>query len=75
MAKQIDCSQLGAEMSRLEAEKRSAQAKEKEAWKAVIPFAVVARYASGKSQAERAEKQIEPLQVEFVRQGCNRHAL
>jgi ABC-type transporter MlaC component len=70
-----DCSQLNAEISKTIVEKRTAREKEQGAWKAVVPFAVMARYVSGKSAAESADKQLDKLYAEFNRQGCTRHGL
>jgi hypothetical protein len=68
-----DCAELGAEIARTEDARRSAKAKQEGAWKAVIPFAVIARYASGKADSGEAEKRLEGLQAELKRQGCGEH--
>lgn len=68
-----DCRQLAAEIARTEEARRAALEKEQGAWKAVIPFAVAARYASGKSDGENAEQRLAALNAEFSRQGCHRH--
>jgi hypothetical protein len=65
-----DCRQLGAEIARSEEAKREALDKQQNAWKAVIPFAVVARYASGKSAAAEADGRLADLKAGFARQGC-----
>jgi hypothetical protein len=70
-----DCSQLEAEIAQAAADKRAALKKEQDAWKAVVPFAVAARFVSGKSAAESADKRFARLQAEFTRQGCTRHGL
>lgn len=70
-----DCRQLDAEMAKAEADKRKALAKEQGAWKAVVPFVVVGQYVSGKSAAQRADKQLETLYAEHTRQGCPRRGL
>lgn len=68
-----DCRQLRAEIARTEEARRAALEKEQGAWKAVIPFVVAARYASGKSDAEQADQRLATLNAEFSRQGCHRH--
>jgi hypothetical protein len=65
-----DCHQLSAEIAVAEAEKHAALEKEKGAWKAVVPFVVVARYADGKLAANKSDKQLDKLRAEFTRQGC-----
>jgi hypothetical protein len=65
-----ECSELLAHITIMEETKRSALEKQQGAWKAVIPFAVVARYAEGKSSAADAEKRLKELKTELARQGC-----
>lgn len=68
-----DCRQLGAEIASTEAARRAAQEKEKEAWKAVLPFAVVARHAKGKAEGAQAEQRLAGLRSQYGRQGCESH--
>lgn len=70
-----DCRQLGAEIARVEGEKRAALEKEQGAWKTVIPFVVVARYVSGKSAVGKADKDLGKMHAEFSRQGCSGHGI
>ena len=65
-----DCSQLRAEIARAEADKRAATEKKEGAWKVVIPFAVAAKYVSGKSAADAADKRLDELRARSARQGC-----
>ena len=67
-----DCRDLGAEIAKFENARRAAQEKERDAWKAVVPFAVVARKASGRADTEKAEKKLEKLRAEYTQQGCDR---
>jgi len=67
------CSRLDVEIADTEEARRAALEKEKGAWKAVVPFAVAARYASGKSAADQADRQLDKLHADFHRQGCDRH--
>ena len=64
------CAALGAEATRLAEAKRVAVGKEQGAWKAVVPFAVAARYASGKAAVDEADRQLAALQARSSRQGC-----
>jgi len=66
-----ECGELQAEIAGVEEAKRSAVARQQAAWKAVIPFAVAARYAGGKSAADDADKRLQQLKHESARQGCN----
>jgi hypothetical protein len=66
-----ECSQLRAEIARTEQEKRAALEKKENAWKVVIPFAVAAQYAAGKSAADSADKRLAELGNQSARQGCS----
>jgi len=68
-----DCRQLGGDIAKTEQARRAALEKQKDAWKVVVPFAVAARYASGKSALAQADKQLAQLRAEFTGQGCDRH--
>jgi len=68
-----DCQQLGADISRVEDNKRAAIEKEKNARKPIIPVVAIAHYVSSKSTAETTDRQIKELRAEFSRQGCDRH--
>lgn len=70
-----DCRQLDTAIANADAEKRDAQKKEQSAWKAIVPFAVMARYVSGKSAVEAATMRLDQLHADFSRQGCTRHGL
>lgn len=70
-----DCRQLSAQIASAEQARRAAREQEKEAWKAVVPFAVVARYAKGKAAAENADKQLDKLYADFKLKGCQPHGV
>jgi hypothetical protein len=69
-----DCSSLGADLTRAEQALRDAAGKQADAWKAVVPFAVAARYASGKAAVADAQRQIDTLRAAATRQGCDHPA-
>lgn len=69
-ASKADCQALLSEMESSEADKRIASEKKANAWKAVVPFIVAARYASSQSQLGEADERIEKLKAQFERQGC-----
>ena len=68
------CSELAASVARAEGTKRAAAEKERDAWKAVVPVAVAARYAHNRAALADAERQLVGLRAEMKRQGCDRHA-
>lgn len=70
-----DCGQIKAEMLGLEQARKAALEKEQNAWKAIVPFVVAARYASGKSEAEKTGRRLEELRAESNRQGCARDGI
>lgn len=67
----LDCGALRAEIQRTEAIRSEALQKEHDAWKAVVPFAVAARYASGKSAVGDADQTLAALRDEHDRRGCD----
>ncbi len=67
----LDCSALRAEIQRTEAVRGEALEKEHDAWKAVVPFAVAARYASSKSTVGDADQTLAALRHERDRRGCD----
>lgn len=68
-----DCRQLEAGIGQARQARQEAQEQGQSAWKAVVPFAVAARYAKSQSAAADAERQLEQLQAEFGRRGCAVH--
>jgi hypothetical protein len=65
-----DCSAIGTEIAHAEEARRAATQKQDDAWKAVVPFAVAARYASGKAAVADADRQLAELRTESDRRGC-----
>jgi hypothetical protein len=65
-----DCNLLFAEIGEAEQAQRAAREKQETAWKAVVPFAIAGRYASGKSEASDAEERLAELRAAWSRQGC-----
>ena len=69
-SEQLDCAELAQQIQRAAAAEREAAQQQRDAWKAVVPFVVVARAANGKAAiAEQQQRQAE-LQAQAVRQGC-----
>jgi hypothetical protein len=66
----LGCSELNAEVERTDQARREAVEKKQGAWKFVVPVAVVGRYAQGAVAAGQADKRLDELKTERVRQGC-----
>ena len=68
------CSELNAERLAAQDSRREAVGKERAAWKAVIPVAVAARYASAKSKVAAAGRRLAEINAESDRKGCQHAA-
>ena len=66
----IDCTQLDAEIVRIEQARRAAAEQSDNAWKAVVPFVVLARKVSAKSALEEADKRLAALRAQAASQRC-----
>jgi hypothetical protein len=66
----LDCSALQTELVRNADAQRAAAQQQQDAWKAVVPFAVMARYGQGKAAAAESEQRQADLQAQAARQGC-----
>lgn len=66
-----DCRQLASAIARTESARRAAVDKQADAWKAVVPFAVAARYANGKADAAEAGMRLDHLRTAAAQQGCD----
>jgi hypothetical protein len=69
-----DCRQLGADIAGTESARHEAAEKQQNAWKAVVPFVVAARFAEGKSAVAEADQRLAELQGRFEQQGCTGRA-
>jgi hypothetical protein len=65
-----ECKDLNAEIAAVEEAKRESLAKQQDAWKVVIPFAVLGRYAGAKSAVAEADQRLNELRSEFAHQNC-----
>jgi hypothetical protein len=65
-----DCTALDAEIARVEQARRAAIEQNDNAWKAVVPFVVLARKASAKSALEDADKRLAELKAQAQAQRC-----
>lgn len=64
------CRRIAAETDRAGQLRLDAIDKGETAWRAVLPFAVIARKATGKAEAGQAEKRLAVLDAEARREGC-----
>ena len=67
----IDCTQLEAEIARAEEARRAALEQSETAWKAVVPFVVLARKAKAKSALDEADRKLAELKAQATR--CEAH--
>jgi hypothetical protein len=66
----LDCAALASEIHAAAEAQRAAAQQRQDAWKAVVPFAVAARYAKGKAAEQQLEQQLAELQQHAARQRC-----
>jgi hypothetical protein len=66
----LDCAALQAEVSAAEHAARLAAQQQHDAWKAVVPFAVMARYGQGKAAANESQQRLAELQQHAALRGC-----
>jgi hypothetical protein len=70
-AAETDCTQLELERARTEQAKRSALEQGDKAWKAIVPFVVLARKASSKAAADEADQKLAGLRQQSLRLECS----
>jgi hypothetical protein len=66
----LDCDALGREVRAAEDAQRAAAQQQQDAWKAVVPFAVMARYGKGKAAADESQQRLDALHQEAALRGC-----
>jgi hypothetical protein len=66
-----ECTQLEIERARAEQAKRSALEQGDKAWKAIVPFVVLARKASSKAAADEADQKLAELRQQSLRLECS----
>lgn len=69
-AASLQCSELATEIAQVDRERQQAVEQQQGAWKAVIPFAVAARYAGARSDVGAADERLVELRGEFANKGC-----
>lgn len=68
-----DCGAIAQAVEQEQARRDSAELQLQDAWKAVVPFVVAARYASARSAGDEAEARLQSLQERSRTQGCEDH--
>jgi hypothetical protein len=66
-----ECARLLSEIAQSEQDKKAAAEKKDNAWHAVVPFIVAARYVDAKTSLGEADERIGKLQNEFNERGCH----
>lgn len=66
----LDCAALEAQIDSTAQAQRHAEQQQHDAWKAVVPFAVVARYGQGKAAAGESAQRLTELQQHAALRGC-----
>jgi hypothetical protein len=68
------CARLAADLATTDEARLAAIEDGRGAWKAVVPFAVAAKYAKSQADVRRAEDRLQSLNAEYSQQGCARVA-
>lgn len=65
-----ECAHVAGEIARTDEARRAAVEEGDNAWKAIVPFVVLARKASSKAALDEADKKLAELKAQSLRQGC-----
>lgn len=65
------CLRITADIERAEQARKAAVEKGDNAWKTILPFAVIARKASSKAAVDDADKQLAALRRQAEAEGCD----
>jgi hypothetical protein len=63
----LDCARIDSDIGRTEAARRDALEQGENAWKAVVPFVVLARKVSSKAAVDEAERKLGELRQQVQR--------
>jgi hypothetical protein len=66
----LDCAALEAEVDAAAQAQRTALQQQHDAWKAVVPLAVLARYGQGGAAATESEQRLDALRQHAALRGC-----
>jgi hypothetical protein len=65
------CLRIAADLERFDKMRKDAVERNDNAWKAIVPFAVLARKTGSKADIEEADKQLLALRREATVEGCD----
>jgi hypothetical protein len=65
-----DCAAIEAQIDAAAQQQRAAAQEQHDAWKAVVPFAVLARYGQGKAAANESQQRLDALQQRAALRSC-----
>jgi hypothetical protein len=65
-----DCAAIETQVSVAAEAQRAATQQQHDAWKAVVPFAVLARYGQGKAAGSESRQRLDALQQQAALRGC-----
>lgn len=66
----LDCAAIEAQVSVASQQQRAAAQQRQDAWKAVVPFAVMARHGQAKAAANESQQRLDGLQQQAALRGC-----
>ena len=66
----LDCHAIEADLARTAEAQHAAERQQRDAWKAVVPFAVVARYGKSMAAAQESQLRLGELQQAAALRGC-----
>lgn len=65
------CLRIAADLERFDKMRKDATLRNDNAWKAIVPFAVIARKTGSKADIEEADKQLLALRHKAAAEGCD----
>lgn len=66
----IECAAIEAQIATAAQRQRTAAQQQQDAWKAVVPFAVLARYGQGKAAVHESQQRLDALRQDAALRGC-----
>lgn len=66
----LTCTELAQEIKAAEATRSAADEARGDAWHAVLPFVVAARYADARSAGSEAQRRLDLLSAQSTQRGC-----
>jgi len=66
----FDCAGIEAQLDTAAQQRRAAAQQRQDAWKAVVPFAVMARYGQAQAAADASQQRLDELHRQAALRGC-----